>query len=975
MSSSAEGPFRLGEWTVRPRESSLERDGECRRIEPKLMEVLVFLAAEPERVHLRREILDSVWQDTFVTEEVLTNAVWELRQALGDDARSPRFIRTVPRRGYGLVAPVGVLDAGAGEGGPPAERRPGAAPRRRLLSTAVWLGGGLALALGLLSLWVVPPSGAGAAWPHSIAVMPIEGLSDQRAQRTFAAALTDSLTTELAASGRYEVPSRSSVVELAGKGLTATEIARRLDADAFLEGTLSFSAEGRARLSVQLIDRRRDRHLWAHTFEDDVRDNLSAQRRLARRVTLELWRPGDFPARSPSLPAAPLPSEADGGGWRFRTGGEVWSSPRAGEGGTLLVGSDDGNLYALDRRTGEERWRFAAPARVRDAVALGRSRVFLATGGYVQCVDATTGGEVWRRHLSMISPPTYVEQGQGLLVGGSYDRHLYGLDPADGSPLWAVPTSGENRTPAAVSGDRAVVGTDAGELLVVDLRAGRARVRLRLDSPVAGVATGPGDEVFAATERGFLYRLGMEGAERWRRNLGSRLGSAPLVGDGVLYQGTGDGRVLALDPGDGGTLWTFTARDGIGSTPRLSGTTLYVGSLDHDLYALDAISGDELWRVHTGGWVVARPLVTADRVVFSGVDGVVYAVPLGGPSELPADPPWPDPGTPRFTTAAGIATPHLLWRQEVRGPRRLLVDGGRVVVTTAAGVVDLDAASGDVLWRFAAAGGVEAAPLVDGGRVFFGSTGGVVFSLASERGTELWRHRLGAGTVAGAAAADGVVYLGDDDGRVYALDEATGAALWSAQTGHFVNDAPLVLADRVLVGSCDEYVWAFGRRRGRTLWKSHAGECVVSDGVVWGDLAIYGSYSGEVVALDVATGDRRWTFATRGPHIWYRPLVAAGTVYVGSGDYNLYALDAASGEERWRFETGNRALTEVARHGAAILFGSHDRHLYAVDGETGKELWRAETTRTVQHLAVVDDVLYFLGDDRYVFAYQLSTGR
>jgi tetratricopeptide (TPR) repeat protein/DNA-binding winged helix-turn-helix (wHTH) protein len=102
--------FRLGEWLVQPALNDLTRDDRTAHLEPKVMQVLVSLAARPGQVLSKEEILQDVWAGTFVTDEVLTNAVWELRKALGDDARSPRFIQTVPRRGYRLVAPVTVLE-------------------------------------------------------------------------------------------------------------------------------------------------------------------------------------------------------------------------------------------------------------------------------------------------------------------------------------------------------------------------------------------------------------------------------------------------------------------------------------------------------------------------------------------------------------------------------------------------------------------------------------------------------------------------------------------------------------------------------------------------------------------------------------------------------------------------------------------------------------------------------------------------
>lgn len=965
--SSVEGPFRLGDWSVLPRENRIERNGETRPLEPKLMEVLAFLASRPGEVQLREEILDAVWPQTFVTEEVLNNAIWELRRALGDDARRPRYIRTVPRRGYGVVASVAPLPETA------------VGPSRRPGLRAVLAAGLLAVlavaAVAAVRGWLA--RGRTAGWPTSIAVLPLEAVSDAPGQAEFAAALTDSLTTQLAAGGRYEVPSRASVAGVLARGIAAARVSRELGTDAFLEGTLAFADNGRARLSVQLIDGARDRNLWACELEDDIRDRLGAERRLARRVAIELGR-GRRAAeglaaapRAASTPGRPAAAEQASEGWRFGTGGEVWSSPRAA-GDLVLVGSDDGNLYALDRARGTERWRFDAGGELRDEVAVREGRVYLATAGYLRAVALDDGRELWRDRLSVISPPTLVPGADGPVIGGSYDRHLYALDPDDGTLLWRVPTTGENRTAAAVVGDVLAAGSDGGELLLVDLASGTARARLALGSPVAGVAAGSEGDFFVAADDGFLYRLGVDGTERWRRRLGSRIGVAPLPREGVVYQGTGDGRLIALDAVDGQVLWTFTAHDAVGAVPRWADGTLFFGSLDHSLYAVDAVSGAELWRYRTGGWVVTQPLVLDGRVVFSGLDGIVRALPLERPPVPAPEPDWPDPGNPRPTVAQGEA-PRLLWRAEVREPKRLASGEGRLVLGTATGVVAFELATGRRLWRYATGARVEAKPLIVGGRVVFGTLEGEALALDVRTGRRLWRHDLEAGTMSGAVATAGVAYLGDDKGRLHALDLATGHEFWRADTDHFINGSALVLPDRVLIGSCDEHVWAFDRFHGGFLWKSHAGECVVSDGVRYGNLAIYGSYAGDVFALDVETGARVWTFTTGGHHIWYRPLLLDDTVFVASGDYRLYALRAATGDELWRFRTGNRALTEIASYGDSILFGSYDRRLYAVDRKSGTERWRLETTRPVSFLEVVGDCLYFVADDGYLLAWELPT--
>ncbi|MBW8879559.1 MAG: AAA family ATPase [Acidobacteria bacterium] len=100
------GAFRLGEWTVHPAEGTLCAAGRSLRLEPRVMDVLVYLASAPGRVVSKEELLAAVWEGAFVEEGALTQVIHSLRKALGDDARQPQYIQTIPKRGYRLLAPV-----------------------------------------------------------------------------------------------------------------------------------------------------------------------------------------------------------------------------------------------------------------------------------------------------------------------------------------------------------------------------------------------------------------------------------------------------------------------------------------------------------------------------------------------------------------------------------------------------------------------------------------------------------------------------------------------------------------------------------------------------------------------------------------------------------------------------------------------------------------------------------------------------
>ena len=133
--------FVLGTWVVRPLENRLIGDVSEERLEPKAMDVLVELARHPGEVVTRDHLFETVWAGTVVSDEVLSRCISLLRQQLGDDAKNPRFIQTIPRRGYRLMCSIGPLTRDPGESaGASRTKRPEStgAPeaRRRLLVAA-----------------------------------------------------------------------------------------------------------------------------------------------------------------------------------------------------------------------------------------------------------------------------------------------------------------------------------------------------------------------------------------------------------------------------------------------------------------------------------------------------------------------------------------------------------------------------------------------------------------------------------------------------------------------------------------------------------------------------------------------------------------------------------------------------------------------------------------------------------------------
>ena len=270
--------LRVGEWRVAPELNSLERDGHSVHVEPKIMQVLVTLAERPGTVLSKEHILRQVWPETFVSEEVLTRSISELRRVFEDNPREPTYIQTIPKGGYRLLAPV------VAEG-----------MDTEMISTIWWerKGWGLVIAavivlLGALSFYFMNRRHAASrARISSLAVLPLTNLSGDASQDYFSDGLTDELTTRLAKISALRVISRTSVMQYKGGTKTAPEIARELNVDALLVGSVLRSRD-KVRISAQLIEAGSDKNVWTESYERDLSDILALQADVARMVAEEI---------------------------------------------------------------------------------------------------------------------------------------------------------------------------------------------------------------------------------------------------------------------------------------------------------------------------------------------------------------------------------------------------------------------------------------------------------------------------------------------------------------------------------------------------------------------------------------------------------------------------------------------------------------------------------------------------------------
>lgn len=387
--------------------------------------------------------------------------------------------------------------------------------------------------------------------------------------------------------------------------------------------------------------------------------------------------------------------------WSFPTGGRIVSSAVAHE-GSIIFGSDDGNIYAVDAASGRQRW-------------------MRRTDGPVASTPAVAGGRVY---------------------AVSADGRLYALDARSGELLWKFASDGERRFEA-----RGLHGMQPRSQTFADM------FDVYLSSPVVGDGT-----VFFGSGDGHLYAVdATSGALRWKFRTGDVVHASPAVADGMVYVGSWDGRLYAVDARSGRQRWMFQAgvdalmfnQQGFQSSPAVVGGVVYSGSRDSHLYAIDAASGREKWRFATGAsWVISSPAVASGRVHFATSDSARYIVADAATGQLVHEQP---------TQAYVFSSP--------------TVAGDVVLLGVLNGVLQArDRASGALLWEYqteasrANHGWVLTPERRFNAPLLFPSGWHEATALGFER-----QQSVGSFYATPLALA-GVVYIGSADGNFYAIE-------------------------------------------------------------------------------------------------------------------------------------------------------------------------------------------------------------
>jgi outer membrane protein assembly factor BamB len=352
--------------------------------------------------------------------------------------------------------------------------------------------------------------------------------------------------------------------------------------------------------------------------------------------------------------------------------------------------------------------------------------------------------------------------------------------------------------------------------------------------PRRKVLAGAGATLVAVTA-GYAVRHGQRDAQRvrtrWRFTTRGAVYSSPRIDGQIVYVGSNDGRLYALDRATGKQRWGYQCGGGVSSTPLIQGSIVYVGSDDQSLHAVDKVTGKRRWIFKTKGVVHSSPSFGRGLVVVGSRDRHVYAV---------------------------------------------------------------DAESGAEMWRFEGGDWFNSSPVLTEDAVYVGCRDHQFYALELETGKKLWSYTTKSTVDSSASVEGATLAFGSDDGFVYSL-ETSGAWHWQTQTGGGVVSRPLLVDEVGYVGSDDGRLYAFDTSTGRIRWSFKTGGGIRSSPAYGRGLVCVGSRDRRLYAVNAVTGREEWRFETDGPIDDSSPVIAEDVVLVGSLDHRVYAIEMPRG--------------------------------------------------------------------------------
>jgi len=311
----------------------------------------------------------------------------------------------------------------------------------------------------------------------------------------------------------------------------------------------------------------------------------------------------------------------------------------------------------------------------------------------------------------------------------------------------------------------------------------------------------------------------------WTFKCEDEIRGTPMISQGILYVGSYDNNLYALNAVDGKFQWKYPTDGGVMTRPAVFDANLYFGSEDKRLHVISARTGKVVWTYYTDGAIRSSPTIAEGHIFLGSDDSHLHAVNLNTGRMA-----W------RFETVEAVrSTPFVVHDLVYAG-----CESGDYYA------VDF---RGELKWRFHAKRAVTASTVGTDQAIYFSSMDSTLYALDPRNGWVLWRFRLGKPSISTPCLVEDLVFVGASDGFIYAVESKSSKEVWRFRTEHQVNSSPVVYKDSLYCGSVDGNLYCLEYRTGRLRWKFGTGGAITGTPVVFDDIVYIGSTDHQIYAL------------------------------------------------------------------------------------------------------------------------------
>lgn len=397
---------------------------------------------------------------------------------------------------------------------------------------------------------------------------------------------------------------------------------------------------------------------------------------------------------------------------------------------------------------------------------------------------------------------------------------------------------------------------------------------------------------------------------KWAFKTNGKIFSSPIVHDGIVYIGSEDGCLYAIEEKTGKTNWKFKTGGAVHSSPAIFKNTVYIGSFDGYYYAIDTKTGRLKWKFKTGGehW--------SGEVSFLGMKPVdMYMYDL-----------WD------FFLSSPVINPD--------GKNPSIFFG-----SSDGNVYALNVNTGQLKWKFETKGSIHCSPVLYKNTVYIGSWDANLYAIDIETGKEHWRFETGKqtgfkGIESTVAVANGMVYFGARDPFLFALNAETGKLVWKYDaTYSWIISSSVVANDVVYVGTSDTFLLlGLDAKNGKELFKFKANGYVYSSPAIAGETAYFGDFTGKFFAVNTQSSGKEWnSFSTENRRLFASEVLNNDLIdfsYAAKGaDLSLYDINKTVMDQFYKL--GSIVSSPFIANNT-VYFGSADGNCYAIELQNSK---------------------------------------